>query len=254
MSETPGEPVPEVEADEVPASHFAGGCLHVAAVPIGNLGDASPRLRALLGSADLVVAENAPATRQLARLLGVTLRGQVVTSHDGNETQVAGQLAEAVAAGQVVALVAEAGTPGISDPGFRLVRACRALGLPVSPVPGPCAAVSALCASGLPSDRFAFVGFAPPKHAARQKFLTEWCALPATIVGYESPYRIESFLEDVLATVGPERTIAVAREVTKKFETFHVGPAAAVQAAVLKSSRKGEFTWLIAKAGYSLRG
>lgn len=239
-------------AEDSPGGTFAAGCLHVAAVPIGNLGDASARLRSLLASADLIVAENAPATRKLAQLLAVPLRGEMVTSHEGNEARIAEQLVEAVAAGKVVALVAEAGTPGISDPGFRLVRACRARGLPVSPVPGPNAAVAALCASGLPSDRFVFVGFPPPKHAARQRFLTEWCALPATVIGYESPHRIESFLDDAVSALGPDRVMAIGRELTKRHETFHVGRAEDVRAAVLAGSRKGEFTWLVAKAGYKI--
>jgi 16S rRNA (cytidine1402-2'-O)-methyltransferase len=226
------------------------GHLYVVATPIGNLGDLSGRARSILGSVDLVVAEDTRTTGSLLNRLG--LHRKLLAYHEHNEVEIADRLADALAAGQSLALVSDAGTPGLSDPGFRLVRACRRRGLPVVPVPGPSAAIAALSASGLPTNGFLFVGFLPPKTSARTAFFERQRAFDYTIVLYESCHRIVQAVDDLVAVLGAERVICVAREVTKLHETFLVGPAADVQARLAQSSRKGEFVVLIAPAGFAL--
>jgi 16S rRNA (cytidine1402-2'-O)-methyltransferase len=227
------------------------GTLRVVATPIGNLGDASPRCREALGSADLIACED---TRVAAKLLAaLALESPPLISYrDANETASAEGLVEKLRQGQTVAVLPDAGTPGISDPGFRLVRLCHREGIPVVPVPGPSACVAALSASGLPSDRFYFVGFLPPKSAARRRFLAAHADFPSTIILYESVHRIEKLLDEIVGELGPGRVLSVARELTKKFETILSGPAESVRAAVLDRSRKGEFTVLLAPQDFRL--
>src|SRR6185369_3153266 len=155
-------------------------------------------------------------------------------------------------AGKSLAVVSDAGTPGLSDPGFRLVRACRRRGLPVVPVPGPSALTAVLSASGLPTNAFFFAGFLPPKSAARLAFLEKHRDFPHMLALYESCHRIEKFADEIVATLGPARVVCLAREVTKLHETFLVGPAADVRARLAAGSRKGEFTVLIAPADFVL--
>jgi 16S rRNA (cytidine1402-2'-O)-methyltransferase len=155
-------------------------------------------------------------------------------------------------AGQAVALVCDAGTPNLSDPGFRLVRACRRAGLPVIPIPGPSAILAALCASGLPTNGFLFAGFLPPKTSARKNFLAKYHDCEYTIVLYESCHRIAKLTDDIVEVLGPARVLAVARELTKKFETFLVGPAAEVRTQLAGDNLRGEFTVVIAPADYEL--
>jgi 16S rRNA (cytidine1402-2'-O)-methyltransferase len=149
-------------------------------------------------------------------------------------------------------VVTDAGTPGLSDPGFRLVRACRRRGLPVVPVPGPSALTAVLSASGLPTNGFLFAGFLPARSAARSTFLQDHRDFPYTVALYESCHRIDKFVDEIAATLGPDRILCVAKEVTKIHETFLVGFAADVRARLGQTSLKGEFTVLIAPADFVL--
>lgn len=226
------------------------GHLYVVATPIGNLADLSDRARALLGAVDLIACEDTRTTGALLTRLG--LRRDLVPYHEHNELEAAEKLADQLAAGQSVAVVSDAGTPALSDPGFRLVRACRRRGLPVVPVPGPCAVVAVLSASGLPTNGFLYVGFLPPKSAARIAFFEKHRDFPYTLALYESCHRIDKAVDELVATLGPARVICVAKEVTKLHETFWVGPAADVQARLAKASLKGEFVLLVAPVDFEL--
>jgi 16S rRNA (cytidine1402-2'-O)-methyltransferase len=225
------------------------GTLYVVATPIGNLGDLSARARSVLSSADIVAAEDTRSTGTLLARLGIPAR--LSAYHEHNEQEEAARLASELSAGRSVALVSDAGTPGLSDPGFRLVRECRRRGLPVVPVPGPCAAIAALCASGLPTNGFLFTGFLPPRSAPRRAFLARHREFPYTLVVYESCHRIEKALDDIVDTLGPDRAIAVGREITKLHETFLTGGAADVRARLALGSRKGEFVVVIAPEGFA---
>ena len=151
-----------------------------------------------------------------------------------------------------MAVVSDAGTPGLSDPGFRLVRACRRRRLPVVPIPGPCAITAALSAAGLPTNAWLFLGFLPPKSAARIAALTRYRDFEFTLALYESCHRIERFAAEIAEVLGPERCICIAKEITKLHETFHVGPAGEVRDTLARSNLKGEFVVLIAPTGFTL--
>lgn len=226
------------------------GHLYVVATPIGNLADLTERARAILGGVDLVACEDPRTTGAMLTRLGV--RRDLVAYHEHNEVEMAESLATQLAAGKSVAVVSDAGTPGLSDPGFRLVRACRRRNLPVIPVPGPSAIVTVLSAAGLPTNGFLFVGFLPPKSAARIAFLTKYREFDYTLALYESCHRIDKAVDEIVSVLGPTRVICVAKEVTKVHETFLVGPAADVQARLAKASLKGEFVLLIAPADFVL--
>ena len=226
------------------------GYLYVVATPIGNLADLTDRARAILGGVDVVACEDTRTTGGLLTRLG--LRKDLVAYHEHNEIEAAEKLADQVAAGKSIAIVSDAGTPALSDPGFRVVRACRRRGLPVVPVPGPSALTAVLSASGLPSNGFLYVGFLPPKSAARIGFLEKYREFPYTLALFESCHRIDKAVDEIVATLGPARVICVAKEVTKLHETFFVGPAADVQARLAKASLKGEFVLLIAPEGFEL--
>jgi len=220
------------------------------ATPIGNLADLTERARALLGAVDLVACEDTRTTGALLARLG--LRRELTAYHEHNEREAAERLADLVAAGRSVAVVTDAGTPGLSDPGFRLVRACRRRGLPVVPVPGASALTAVLSASGLPTNGFLFVGFLPAKSAARGAFLEKHRDFPYTLALYESCHRVGAFVDEIAATLGAQRVICVAKEVTKVHETFLVGAAADVRARLAQTSLKGEFTVLIAPPDFEL--
>jgi 16S rRNA (cytidine1402-2'-O)-methyltransferase len=226
------------------------GHLYVVATPIGNLTDVTERARAILGAVDLVACEDTRTTGVLLSHLGA--RRELVAYHEHNEMEVADRLVERLAAGASIALVSDAGTPGLSDPGFRLVRACRRRGLPVVPVPGPAALTAVLSASGLPTNGFLFAGFLPPKSSARTAFYERYREFEYTLALYESCHRIDKAVADVVATLGESRVICVAKEVTKLHETFLVGTAAAVAARLAQTSLKGEFVLLIAPADFVL--
>lgn len=226
------------------------GCLYVVATPIGNLSDITDRAKTVLAECDTVICEDTRVTKVLLDHLG--LYKPLLAYHDNNELRQTPQVIDKILAGERVALVSDAGTPAISDPGFRVVRECRRQGLTVIPVPGPSALISALSASGLPTNAFFYAGFLQPKTSARQKFLTEYKDFPHTIVLYESSHRIEKFMDDIIRVLGTERVICVAREITKRFETFYVGSAAAVHEQMKNSTTKGEFVVIIASSEFIL--
>ena len=226
------------------------GHLYVVATPIGNLADLTERARAILGMVDLIACEDTRTTGAMLTRIGI--RRDLVAYHDHNEIEAAERLAELIASGKSVALVSDAGTPAISDPGFRLVRACRRRALPVVPVPGACALAAVLSASGLPTNGFLFAGFLPSKTSARTTFLEKFREFDYTLALYESCHRIDKFVDEIVVTLGPTRIIAVAKEVTKVHETFLIGPAGEVRDRLAKTSLKGEFVLLISPADFVL--
>ena len=228
------------------------GGLTVVAVPIGNLEDISLRAVAALRAADRIACEDTRVTGKLLSKLGLENRGQMLSYRDENEVQLADSLADSIEAGTRVTLVCDAGTPVVSDPGFRLVRECRRRGLPVSPCPGPSAAITALSISGLPSESFLFAGFLPAKRSARLRFFERYADFEFTLVLYESCHRITKCLEDIVACLGAARCVALSRELTKLHETSRTGPAAAVLEEKKKRSSKGEFVICIARDGFTL--
>ncbi|MBK9991053.1 MAG: 16S rRNA (cytidine(1402)-2'-O)-methyltransferase [Verrucomicrobia bacterium] len=226
------------------------GHLYVVATPIGNLADLTDRARAILGGVDLIACEDTRTTGAMLTRIGI--RRDLVAYHDHNETEAADRLCAQLVAGKSIALVSDAGTPAISDPGFRLVRACRRQALPVIPVPGANAVISVLSAAGLPTNGFLFAGFLPPKTSARTAFLEKYRDFDYTLALYESCHRIDKFADEIVATLGPTRVICVAKEVTKLHETFLIGPAGEVRDRLAKTSLKGEFVVLIAPDDYVL--
>ena len=221
------------------------GLLYVVATPIGNLGDVTKRALEVLADADLIVAEDTRHTRGLLAHYGI--KGQLVSCHDHNEKRVVPQLVERLLAGDSLALVSDAGTPLISDPGFSLVRAARGLGIRVVPVPGANAALCALSASGLPCDRFLFVGFPPRTCAKRRDWIAGLTAEPATLILYEAGNRASATLEALREGFGGERRAVIARELTKRFETFLDGSldGLAQQLAQDPEPRTGELEILV---------
>ena len=183
------------------------GTLYVVATPIGNMGDISERAVETLRSCDVVACEDTRVTGNLLKRFGIAK--EMFVNEDSRERGVAPALLEILKSGRNVALVSDAGTPCVSDPGFRIVRACRACGVRVVPVPGACAFASALCASGLPSDSFLFAGFLPAKTSARKNFFEKYKDFGHTLIFYESPYRIEKFAADALEVFGGDRKVPV---------------------------------------------
>ena len=227
------------------SSPAAAGILHVVATPIGNLADLSPRALSTLRGVAAICAEDTRHTRQLLAHHGV--EQSLVALHEHNEAGVAERLVARLLAGESLALVSDAGTPLVSDPGFRLVAAARAAGVKVSPVPGPSALIAALSVAGLPSDRFAFEGFLPAKAGARRERLSRLAGEPRTLIFYEASHRIEETLADAVVAFGADRPAAVARELTKLFETVLDGTLADLHARVAADpdQRKGEFVLLV---------
>lgn len=225
------------------------GTLYVVATPIGNLGDLSPRAREVLSEVAAICAEDTRHTRQMLSAFG--LERPLLAVHEHNEAEVAWRLVERLRGGESLALVSDAGTPLVSDPGYRLVREVRAAGLKVSPLPGPCAAIAALSVAGIPSDRFCFEGFLPAKSAARRERLRLLGSETRTLVFYESGHRIQESLADFIAVFGPEREAVLARELTKLFETVLGETLGAVQARVEADpdQRRGEFVLVLRGAG-----
>jgi 16S rRNA (cytidine1402-2'-O)-methyltransferase len=224
------------------------GRLWIVATPIGNLDDLSPRARDVLRAVALIAAED---TRHSAPLLAhAGSRSRTLALHEHNERDQAARIVERLLAGDDVALVSDAGTPLISDPGFRLVRAAREAGCEVSPVPGPCAAIAALSAAGLPSDRFAFEGFLPAKTSARRERLQTLAAESRTLIFYESSHRIVDSLADMVAVFGATREAVLARELTKLFETIIAAPRGIVHARVVADAnqQRGEFVIIVSGA------
>ena len=219
--------------------------LYVVATPIGNLEDISYRAVRILSEVDLIAAED---TRHSALLLShYGIKTPMQSMHEHNEERVSGRILERIAGGEAIAVISDAGTPLISDPGYRLVRAAREAGIAVYSIPGPSAVTAALSVAGMPPDRFVFEGFLPSKALARKKKLVSFSREPRTLVFFESSHRIEATIADMSEIFGPQRMAAVCRELTKKFETVHRAPLAEI-ASVLAEDRnqtKGEFVIVI---------
>ena len=226
------------------------GTLYVVATPIGNLSDISERAIETLRNCDIVACEDTRVTGNLLRKFDISK--EMFVNEDSRERAVAPTLLSMLKSGKNVALVSDAGTPCISDPGFRIVRACRAEGVKVVPIAGACAFTTALSASGLPSDSFLFAGFLPAKTSARKNFFEKYKDFAHTLIFYESPYRIEKFVDDALEVFGGERIICVAKEISKMYERFFVGTLADVAKELKTSSTKGEFVVIIAPNDYKI--
>jgi 16S rRNA (cytidine1402-2'-O)-methyltransferase len=227
---------------------MAAGRLWVIATPIGNLDDLSPRAATVLRAVEIVAAEDTRHSAPLLARVGSTAR--VIALHEHNEREQSVRIVDALLAGRDVALISDAGTPLISDPGFRLVRAVREAGAIVSPVPGPCAAIAALSVAGLPSDRFVFEGFLPAKSAARRERMRALVAETRTLIFYESSHRIVESLVDAVAVFDATRDAVLARELTKLYETVIAAPLGEIAARVDADAnqQRGEFVLLIAGA------
>ena len=226
---------------------MAGGRLLLAATPLGQPSDASARLVAALGTADVIAAEDTRRVRTLARALDVAPTGRVVSFFDQNEASRVPELVADIKSGATVLAVSDAGMPLISDPGYRLVAACVAEGLPVSCLPGPSAVTTALAVSGLPTDRFCFEGFAPRKPAARAAWLASLAGEERTWVFFESPRRLAGCLADAVAQLGPSRRAVVCRELTKVHEEVVRGSLAEL-AGWAAGGVLGEITVVVAGA------
>jgi 16S rRNA (cytidine1402-2'-O)-methyltransferase len=216
----------------------APGRLFVVATPLGNLEDLSPRAVRTLRECDLVAAEDTRRSGTLLRAHGIETPTTSFFEH--NESAKATQLLDLIRCGRDIALVSDAGTPGISDPGFRLVHEARRQGLPVIPIPGPSAAITALCVSGLPTDRFFFIGFLPPRSGSRQRALRELASVTATLVFYESPVRVVASLADMESALG-DREAFLCREATKVHEEYRAGRLSELRQSLAERERvKGE--------------
>ena len=232
-----------VDGNPVAAKPLAAG-LYVVATPIGNLSDITLRALATLAAADIVACEDTRVSSVLIRHYGIATR--LLAYHDHNAAEMRPKLLAALAEGRSIALISDAGTPLVSDPGYRLVVEARAAGHKVVPIPGASALLAALVASGLPSDAFFFAGFLPPKTAARSKRLAELAAVPATLVFFESPQRLAASLADMSAALGA-RAAVVARELTKAFETIRSGTLADLATAYAgEATPKGEIVVVVA--------
>lgn len=223
------------------------GRVVLAGTPIGHVDDAPPRLLRLLADADVVAAEDTRRLRALAARLGVEVSGRVVSYHEHNEAARAAELVAAASAGQTVLVVSDAGMPGVSDPGFRVVRAAADAGVPVTAVPGPSAVLAALALSGLPTDRFCFEGFLPRKPGELRRALTSLQHEPRTMIFFESTHRIAATLEAMAQVLGGDREAAVCRELTKTYEEVRRGGLGEL-AAWAADGVRGEITLVVAGA------
>ncbi|MGM0831621.1 16S rRNA (cytidine(1402)-2'-O)-methyltransferase [Halomonas qaidamensis] len=228
-------------------THQHPGTLYVVATPIGNLEDLSPRAARVLAEVSRIAAED---TRHSSRLLAhLGINTPMLSLHEHNEARRVDTLDSYLMAGENIALISDAGTPLICDPGFVLVRELRLRGRDIVPLPGPCALISALSAAGLPTDRFTFGGFLPSKPSARRQALEKWQAREETLVFYESPHRIEHTLESLCEQM-PERAVVLARELTKTYETFLQGSPSSLLSQLKQdpNQSRGEFVVMIAGA------
>jgi len=221
------------------------GTLYIVATPIGNLADISQRALDILTSVDVIACEDTRHTKKL--LSAYTISNRTLSLHDHNERQKQEYVASLLKEGKNIALVSDAGTPLISDPGFHLVRHCRELGLAVSPIPGACAAISALSVAGLPTDRFTFEGFLPSKSGARKAVLAGIESEPRTMVFYDAPRRAIDTVADIVEVLGGERSVVIARELTKTFETIYADSAENILAWLSQDPNqlKGEMVLII---------
>lgn len=224
------------------------GTVVLAATPIGNVGDASARLVALLERADIVAAEDTRRLYDLARRLGVYVNGRVIAYHDHNERDKADGLLDQVETGATVLVVSDAGMPTINDPGLAIVRRAIERGLPVTCAPGPSAVLDALALSGLPTDRFCYEGFLPRKHSERVQYLRTLLPERRTIVFYETPHRIADSMDDLLDAFGPNRPMVLCRELTKDYEQIRRGPIGEIRQSVIDDPPRGEMVLVIGGA------
>lgn len=227
--------------ERVGAQAWPQATLYVVATPIGNLGDLSLRAWQTLRRCDVIAAEDTRASRTLLQAWGVDT--PLMAAHRHNEAEAAQAIVQRLAQGQRVALVSDAGAPGVSDPGARIVRAVREAGYRVSALPGASAVITALMASGATSDEnpaFVFAGFMPPRQAARRKWLAQWCAVPAPVVMFESPHRLVQAVADLAAVCGAGRRLTLARELTKRFEEIVTLPLAEMQAWLAADAHRGQ--------------
>jgi 16S rRNA (cytidine1402-2'-O)-methyltransferase len=226
----------------------APGRLVLAATPIGDVADASPRLVELLGSADVIAAEDTRRLRRLATALGVPLPGRVLSYHDHNESARAAELVAAAESGALVLVVTDAGMPSVSDPGLRAVRAAVDAGVPVTAVPGPSAVLTALALSGLATDRFCFEGFPPRRPGERRRALVALAEEPRTMVFFEAPHRLAATLAEMVRAFGEERPAAACRELTKTYEEVVREPLGRLHAWSAAAEPRGEITVVVAGA------
>ena len=224
------------------------GTVVLAATPIGNTGDASARLIALMEGADIVAAEDTRRLYALANRLGIRVPGRVIAYHDHNERDKADGLLDQVEQGATVLVVSDAGMPTINDPGLAIVRRAIERGLPVTCAPGPSAVLDALCLSGLPTDRFCYEGFLPRKHSERVQHLRALKSERRTIVFYETLHRIDESMADLLDVLGPNRKMALCRELTKDYEQIRRGTIAEIRQSVVDDPPRGEMVLVIAGA------
>lgn len=222
------------------------GTIYLIPTPIGNMGDITARAVEILGSVDLVACEDTRNSGGLLKKLDI--KKKLISYHEFNELDRAQSLVEAVRGGQSVAVITDGGSPGISDPAYRIVRAAIDAELNLVALPGPCAIIPALTASGLPTDRFFYEGFLPNKSAARLKRLSELASLPHTLVFYESPHRVHKALAAMLEAFG-DREGCLAREISKKFEQFIRGPLSSIIATIDNRTVKGEIVLIVSGTG-----
>lgn len=238
-------------AQGIEGQDWPTGALYVVATPIGNLADLSLRARHALACCDVIAAEDTRASRVLLDAWGIST--PLVAAHRHNEARAAQDIIQRLQQGQRVALVSDAGAPGVSDPGARVVRTVSQAGFRVIPLPGPSAVIAALMASGATSDEnpaFAFAGFVPPKSVARRRWLDQWCALPAPVVMYESPHRLQACITDLEQVCGPDRVLTLARELTKRFEQIHTAPLGEMVQWLAQDAHRlqGEFVLIVHEA------
>jgi 16S rRNA (cytidine1402-2'-O)-methyltransferase len=224
------------------------GTLYVVATPIGNLADLTPRAREVLAAVALIAAEDTRHTRQLLQSCGIETA--LTSLHEHNEARKSEELVARLARGESIALVSDAGTPLVSDPGFDLVAAARSRGIAVVAIPGACAAIAALSVAGLPTNRFAFEGFLPAKSAARSERLAQLAREERTLIFYEAPHRLAEVLRDMAQVLGAERRASISRELTKRFETTYSGTLAELSEAAERDSdmTRGEIVIVVSGA------
>ncbi len=224
------------------------GTLYIVSTPIGNLDDISRRAIAVLGEVDWVAAEDTRHSQRMLEQLGV--RSRLISCHDHNESARSEELVARLQSGEQGALISDAGTPLVSDPGYRLVRACHQAGVRVVPIPGASALLAALAAAGQPSDRFLFEGFVPAKGAPRQQAIERLAKLSVTSIIYEAPHRVLSFLEALKPLVEKDREISLCRELTKQFETIRMGVVADIYDWVAsdRNQQRGELVLVLSPA------
>jgi 16S rRNA (cytidine1402-2'-O)-methyltransferase len=223
------------------------GRLYIIGTPIGNLEDATPRSKRLLAEVDIIAAEDTRTAKHLLDHFKIE-RPTILSYFEGNEAGRTPQLLEAMAGGQSVGLISEAGMPSVSDPGQRLVEAAGAAGIVVVPVPGPSAVISAVVGSGLPTDRFTFIGFLPRESGPRRRSLGELRTRPETLIFYESPERVGASLRDMADAFGDERPAVLARELTKMYEEFVRGSCASLAEVYATKAPRGECTLVVGGA------